>query len=100
MQIVLSPKASQTMDNYFENYVGSQNRNDMNQRAYNYSRILKCLSQINIMKTYVVDGRNFVDIEDICKVEYKIESNNTEIVIKNMYFNQVDVNEYIISLRL
>jgi len=100
MQIVLSPKASQTMDNYFENYVGSQNRNDMNQRAYNYSRILKCLSQINIMETYVVDGRNFVDIEDICKVEYKIESNNTEIVIKNIYFNQVDVNEYIISLRL
>ena len=41
MQIVLSPKAAQTMDNYFEDYVGSQNENDMNQRAYNYSRIFK-----------------------------------------------------------
>ena len=93
MQIVLSPKASQTMDSYFENYVGTQSRNDMNQRAYNYSRILKCLSHINIMETYVVDGRNFIDIEDICKVEYRIESNNTEIVIKDVYFSQGGVNE-------
>jgi len=76
------------MDNYFENYVGSQNKNDMNQRAYNYSRILKCLSQINIMETYVVDGRNFIDIEDICKVEYRIESNNTEILIREIFFYQ------------
>ena len=87
-QIVLSPKASQTMDNYFENYVGSQNKNDMNQRAYNYSRILKSLFQINIMETYVVNGKNFIDIENICKVEYKIENNDTEIVIKDIYFNQ------------
>jgi len=88
MQIVLSPKAEQTMNNYFENYVGSQNKNDMNQRAYNYSRILKYLSQINIMDTYVVEGRNFIDIDDICKVEYKIESNDTEILIKDIHFNQ------------
>ena len=88
-QIVLSPKACQTMDNYFENYVGSQSRNDMNQRAYNYSRIiLKDLSQINIMETYIVGRKNFIDIEDICRVEYKIDSNDTEIVIKDIYFNQ------------
>lgn len=88
MQVVLSPKASQTMDNYFENYIGFQNRSDMNQRAYNYSRILKCLSQINIMETYVVNGKNFIDIDDICKVEYRIENNNVEVVIKDIYFNQ------------
>lgn len=88
MQIVLSLKACQTLDNYFENYIGFQNRNDLNQRAHNYSRILKYLSQINIMETYVVNGKNFIDIDDICKIEYKIEDNNTEVVIKNIYFNQ------------
>jgi len=94
MQIVLSPKANQTLDTYFENYVGYQSKNDMNKRAYNYSRILKCLSQINIMETYVIDGSNFVDVDDICKVEYKIERNDKEIVIKNIYFNNGgDVNE-------
>ena len=64
MQIVLSPKASQTMDNYFENYIGSQNKNDMNQRAFHYSRILKCLSQIDCLETYIVNDKNFVDIDE------------------------------------
>ena len=87
MQIVLSPKASQTMDNYFENYIGSQNKNDMNQRAFHYSRILKCLSQMDSLESYVINGKNFVDIDDICRVEYRIENNNTEILIKDIYFN-------------
>ena len=90
MQVVLSPKASQTMENYFENYVGSQNRNDITQRAYHYSRILKCLSQINCFDTYIVNEKNFVDIDDICRVEYKIENNNTEVVIKDVHFNNDD----------
>ena len=87
MQIVLSPKASQTMDNYFENYIGSQNKNDMNQRSFHYSRILKCLSQMDSLESYVINGKNFVDIDDICRVEYRIENNNTEILIKDIYFN-------------
>ena len=48
------------------------------------------------METYVVNRKNFIDIEDICRVEYKIENNDTEIVIKDIYFNQGgDVNENI-----
>ena len=88
IQIVLSPKAYQTMNNYFENYVGSQNKNDMNQRAYHYSRILKCLSQIDCLETYIVNEKNFVDIDDICRIEYKMENNNVEIVVKEIHFNK------------
>ncbi len=87
IQIVLSPKSSQTINNYFENYIGTQNNNDIHRRAYHYSRILKCLSQINILDTYIVENRNFVDIDDICRVEYKMESNDMEVVIKNIHFN-------------
>ena len=86
-RIVLSPKTCQTMNNYFEDYVGSQNKNDMNQRAYHYSRILKCLSQIDSLETYVVHGKNFVDIDDICRVEFEIANNNTEIVVMDIQFN-------------
>ena len=88
MQFVLSPEASQTMNYYFENYTGSQSNNDMNQRAYKYSRILKCLSQINILDSYVVNGKNFVDIDDICRVEYEVSNNEEQVVIMNIYFNQ------------
>ncbi len=87
IQIVLSPKASQTMDNYFENYIGTQNKNDMNQRAHHYSRILKCLSQINHMDTYIVNEKNFVDIDDICRLEFEITNNDTQIVVMEIYFN-------------
>ena len=87
MQIVLSPKAYQTMNNYFENFVGSQNKNDMNQRAYHYSRILKCLSQIDSLEAYIVNGKNFVDIDNICRVEFEIANNNTEIVVMDIQFN-------------
>ena len=87
MQIVLSSKASQAMNNYFENYVGSQNKNDMNQRAYHYSRILKSLSQINTLDAYIVIGKNFVDIDDICRVEFEIANDDTQIVIMEIYFN-------------
>ena len=84
IQIVLSPEASQTMDYYFENYIGYQSNNDMNQRAYNYSRILKCLSQINTLDSYVVNGKNFVDVDNICRVEYEISNNAEQIVIMNI----------------
>ena len=87
MQIVLSLKASQTMDDYFENYRGFQSKNDMNQRAYHYSRILKCLSQINSLDTYVVNEKNFVDIDDICRIEFEIANNDTQIVIMEIRFN-------------
>jgi len=73
------------MDDYFDNYIGFQNNNDMNQRAFNFSRILKCLSQLHTLDTYVVDGKNLVDIDNICSVEYEIT--NKYYVIQNIYFN-------------
>ena len=92
MQIVLSPKASQIMDSYFEHYIGSQNKNDMNQRAYHYSRILKCLSQINLSDTYVVNNKNFVDIDNICRIEYEISNNDCQVVIMDIHFNNDNIH--------
>ena len=45
------------------------------------------------METYVVAGRNFIDIDDICRVEYKIDNNDSEIVIKDISFNQGDISD-------
>ena len=71
-RIILSNLASQTLDEYFESYIGYSSNNDIWKRSLNYSRILSCLSQIEVFidNTYVIDGRNFIIIKDIATIEY------------------------------
>lgn len=84
--VILSPNARQTMDRYFEDYVGSQNNNDLTKRAFYFSRILKCLSQIHTMDVYAIDDKNFVKIENICIVEYELTDNDSQLIVQNIYF--------------
>ncbi|GHT46660.1 hypothetical protein FACS189440_05170 [Bacteroidia bacterium] len=88
MIVHFSEAAKATIDHYFDNYIGNQNHNDMVQRAYHLSKIRVCLSHFLALDTYVAENRKFVDIDDICTVEYALEKNNTEVLIKNIYFNK------------
>ena len=62
----------------------------MRQRAYHISRIRVRLSYIDAYfdNVYVLQGKNFIDIDDFCRVEFSIQNNYTEIIIKNIYFRQ------------
>ena len=62
--VILSPNARYAMDIYFECYQGTQNNNDMIKRAFNYSRIIKCLANFDehIDDWYMSDGKNCLDI--------------------------------------
>jgi len=80
---------AETVWRYYEDYIGSKYQNDMQQRAFHISRIRACLSDVEayLDKVYVLQGKNYIDIDDFCKVEFSIESNYSEIVVKNIYFN-------------
>ena len=82
--------AAETVWQYYEDYIGSKSQNDMRQRAYHISRIRVCLSHIDAYfdNVYVLQGKNFIDIDDFCRVEFSIKNNYTEIIVKNIYFKQ------------
>ena len=76
------------MDYYFENYQGSYYDNDMQKRAFNYSRVIKCLAYIDLFldDIYTKNDKKYIDIENICTVEFSLENNQSEILIKNIFF--------------
>lgn len=89
-KIILSPNAEQNLDNYFENYLYiSETSTDMSQRAFNYSTIILSLYRIEDFfdNTYVIDGRNFLHIEDVCLIEYAMLNNGDIILVRNIYFD-------------
>ncbi|GHT88233.1 hypothetical protein FACS189474_3080 [Bacteroidia bacterium] len=93
MIVHYSEKARETILNYYENYIVCDNfpdNTDMKQRANNYSRISTGLLWLDFemlqQKSYQKDNRNFIDIDDICAVEYQIKSNNIELIIMDIYF--------------
>lgn len=81
-----SRAVKEKIEKYYEDYVVFSTFSDMQQRAFNISRIRKCLTFIEdfLDNTYVKNGRNFISIENIAEVEY-IES-NTSILVKDIYF--------------
>ena len=34
----------------------------------------------------MIQGKNFIDIDEFCRVEFSIENNYSEIIVKNIYF--------------
>ena len=80
--------AAETVWKYYEDYTGFAYQSDMQQRAYHISRIRACLSQIDAYfdNVYVLQGKNFLDIDEFCRVEFSIENNYSEIIIKNIWF--------------
>jgi len=90
-KIGLSETAKQVLDYYFENYQGSFYNNDMQKRAFYYSKVIKWLVYIDLFyeDIYAKNGKNYIDIEDICTVEFWAEENQSEILIKNIYFKNL-----------
>jgi len=90
-KIGLSETAKQVLDYYFESYQGSFYNNDMQKRAFNYSKVIKWLVYIDLFfdDIYTKNGKNYIDIEDICTVEFWAEENQSEILIKNIYFKNL-----------
>jgi hypothetical protein len=87
-KIVLSQQSEQILDNYFENYQYLSVGNDMQKRAFNYSKIINSLYHIEVFSedTYSVDGKNYLVIEDICLVEYSMFNNGNIILINDINF--------------
>ncbi|MCL2326956.1 MAG: hypothetical protein FWC39_00430 [Bacteroidetes bacterium] len=71
---------------YYENYIGTPIENDLWIRVLFVRRIREYLSTFDISEAYFIKGKAFVDIEDICTIEFFMEDNQTEILIENIYF--------------
>jgi len=80
--------AAETVWQYYEDYIGSTCQNDLEQRAFQISRIRACLSDIEAYfeDVYVLQGKNYIDIDDFCTIEFSIDSDYSEIIVKNIYF--------------
>ncbi|GHT35639.1 hypothetical protein FACS189434_13730 [Bacteroidia bacterium] len=63
-KVFLSKYAERVIDNYFEEYKWIDYRTDMPIRAFNYSRIISCLANIDAhwTDTYFQDNKNFIDM--------------------------------------
>ena len=87
-KIILSSRAEQILDDYFENYQNLSVGNDMQKRAFNYSTIIRSLYHIETFSenTYSVEGKNILVINDICVVEYSMLNNGSIILIKDIHF--------------
>ena len=61
MKVKFDLSAAETVWQYYEDYIGSKNQNDMQHRAYHISRIRVCLSHIDAYfeNVYVLQGKNF-----------------------------------------
>ena len=73
---------------YFENYIYLDYATDMVSRAYKISKIRSYLMQLDAHfdEVFVIEGKNYIDIENFCIIEFAIENNYSEILVKNIYF--------------
>jgi len=86
-KIILSSQTEKILDDYFENYQNLPVGNDIQKRAFNYAVIIRTLYHIEVFSdnTYVVDGKNFLVIDNICLVEYSM-LNKDIVLIKDIHF--------------
>ncbi|MDR2907683.1 MAG: hypothetical protein LBU91_06825 [Bacteroidales bacterium] len=76
--------AAEVLGQYFENYKGGK-INDLSNRALNYSRIREFLTTFDTSETYILDGKKYVNIEDICVIEYVMRNNAKEILVTDIF---------------
>ncbi|GHT31352.1 hypothetical protein FACS189434_00920 [Bacteroidia bacterium] len=88
-KVILSPRAEQVLDEYFENYqyyfpFGT----DMPERAFNYSTIIRYLYQLEVFSdnAYSVDGKNFFVVDGVCLVEYSMLNDGSIVLVKDIHF--------------
>jgi len=80
--------AAEKVLQYFEDYAYTEYGTDMSERAYKISRIRFCLSHIDTCfdEIYVINDKNFLDIDNFCRVEFSIDNNLSEVLIKDIFF--------------
>jgi len=90
-RISTSKKAEEAIGKYFEEYRTYRYGNDLQIRAFNCSRMRNILINIDAFfdDIYIINGEQYIDIEDIGTVEFATEDNNAEILIKNIYFKNL-----------
>ena len=86
MKVKINEEALEIIGRFFESYRGSSFYSDMQQRAHIYSRMRSCLTFFNAYTedTYILNDKNCLDIDDICRVEFA--KNQDEILIENVVF--------------
>jgi len=84
--VLLSRKARFILDDFFESYQGSPQNNDMQRRAFIYSRVLSCLAYFDAYQdeVYCINRRNYLNINDLCIVEFAKEKN--VVLVKDLVF--------------
>jgi len=85
-RVFLSRNAQRILDDFFESYQGSPLNNDIRFRAFIYSRVLNCLAHFDAYQddAYCVSQRNYLNIDNLCVVEFAKENNI--ILIKDLHF--------------
>jgi hypothetical protein len=76
--VKMSPLTERILDDYSGNYRIVGFGTDMPQRSYNFSRILYSLVHIDALldNVYVIDHKNFIDIDDISRVRFAKDGNS------------------------
>ncbi|MDR2844128.1 MAG: hypothetical protein LBV57_05720 [Candidatus Symbiothrix sp.] len=92
MIVHFSEKAQEIIANYFDNYIETSRGNDMVKRAYHLSRIRACVSQLYAMDTYGIGNRNYIDIDDICRVEYALKNGGREVLVVDIQFKNREID--------
>ena len=87
-KVIVSNIAENTIGRYFEDYRDYQHGNDLQIRAFNYSRMRSALTHIDAFfdDVYTENDKKYIAIENVCIVEFSMEDNQSEILIKNIYF--------------
>ena len=87
-KVIISEIAEETIGRYFENYRIYQYGNDLQTRAFNYSRMRSALTHIDVFfdDIYIKNGKKYIDIGDICTVEFFTKNNQSEILVENIFF--------------
>ena len=87
-KVIISRIAEETIGRYFEEYNTCLYGSDLQKRAFNYSLMRITLSNIDALfdTIYIKNGKKYIDIEDICTVEFLTRKNQTEVFVENIYF--------------
>jgi len=98
MNVKFDIPAKESLEQYYENYKYlPTGGTDLRQRADNYRKIVRTLSNIEhyLDRTYVNDNKKFISIDNIATVEYKITKKG-EILVKDIYFDEGQNNSMLL----
>jgi hypothetical protein len=90
-KIIISEIAEEAIGRYFEEYRTCRYGNDLQIRAFNYSRMRSILVDIDAFLggIYAVNEKKYIDLVGIGTVEFSMEDNQSEILIRNIYFKNL-----------